>query len=238
MTRTASGPLIGDPVPNWTARPLPPHHAMQGRTCRLEPLDEDRHARSLFLAFAAAADDGDWTYLPDERPSDAASYRQQVSTRAASRDPLFYAVVLPDGCSAGTVALMRIDPANGVIEIGHVNFAPALQRTAAGTEAVALLLSQAFALGYRRVEWKCDSLNARSRQAARRFGFSFEGIFRQAVVTKGRNRDTAWFSMLDREWPCIRHRIDRWLAPENFDADGRQIATLGRSERLFRDDDA
>lgn len=217
---------IGAALPDWRPRERPSRVPMRGRTCRLEPLEAALHADAQFRAFAEAPDARDWTYLPDEPPREPAAYRAEAETRAASADPAHFAVVVA-GEALGTLALMRIDPANGAVEIGHVNFSPRLQRTAPATEAVALLMRRAFdEHGYRRLEWKCDSLNAPSRRAAERLGFTFEGVFRQAVVVKGRNRDTAWYSLLDREWPRARDALERWLDAGNFDADGRQKRSL------------
>ena len=226
--RNVFGQPVGEPLPGWTPRPLPPRTPIEGRFCRLEPLNADRHADGLHAAYALAPDARDWTYLPNERESDAAVFRTGIVARAASADPLHMAV-LRGGKVLGSAALMRIDPDNGSVEIGHVHFSPSLQRTPAATEALFLLMCRAFdELGYRRLEWKCDSLNAPSRRAASRLGFAFEGIFRDAVVTKGRNRDTAWYAMTARDWPHVRLGFERWLRPANFDADGGQIVDLAR----------
>ena len=147
---------------------------------------------------------------------------------SAGADPLFHAIIdNQSGKAVGVAAFLRIDPANGVMEVGHINYSPRLQRTVMATEAMALMMRRVFdELGYRRYEWKCDSLNAPSRAAAKRLGFGYEGTFRQAIVYKGRNRDSAWFSITDREWPILRTEYDRWLAPDNFDAEGRQRSRL------------
>ncbi|HWA81006.1 MAG TPA: GNAT family protein [Acetobacteraceae bacterium] len=218
---------VGVPLPGWTTRPMPPRTPMEGLYCRVEPLSAERHAQMLFAAYGGAAEN--WTYLGQEPPSDFSVYRAWVETVAEGNDPLFHAIIEKEGGQAvGVAALMRIDAANGVIEIGSINFAPVLKRSRAGTEAIFLFACRVFdELGYRRFEWKCDSLNAASRRAARRYGFTFEGIFRQAVVYKGRNRDTAWFSIIDREWPQLREGYQRWLDPGNFDAEGRQRTSLG-----------
>jgi RimJ/RimL family protein N-acetyltransferase len=220
----AFGQPIGEEVPGWNARPAPSAATLAGRTCRLERLDPARHAADLFAANARDPEGRNMTYLFTERAASLEEYRRWVEEVAPRDDPFFYAIV--DGASGkavGVAAYMRIDRANGVIEIGHLNFSPLLQRTTAATEAIYLLLANAFDhLGYRRCEWKCDSLNAPSRAAAERFGFRFEGIFRQAIVYKGRNRDTAWFSIIDSEWPALRAAFERWLAPQNFDAKGQK----------------
>ena len=229
----AFGQPVGAPLPDWTPRPLPPRRTLEGRTCLLRPLDPERDAADLHAAFSLAPDGRDWTYLMVERfdPADAAGYRAYAERLAASSDPLQFAVVdRASGRAVGTLALMRIDPANGVIEVGSVAFSPAMQRTVLSTEAQFLLMKFVFdELGYRRYEWKCDSHNAPSRRAAARLGFQFEGVFRQAVVTKGRNRDTAWFSIIDAEWPARRAAFERWLSPGNFDGQGRQRAPLAAS---------
>ena len=219
------GQKVGLPIEGWTTRPLPERTTIEGRYCRLEPLAAARHAEALLRAFSEAPDGRDWTYLPDDPPGDAQAFRDIVAKMELSPDPLHFAIIVA-GEPVGRAALMRMDPGNGAIEIGHIAFAPKLKRTRAGTEAIVLLMRRSFELGYRRLEWKCDSRNEPSRSAARRYGFTFEGIFRQAVVTKGRNRDTAWFSLLDREWPAVGRRVSAWLAPENFDAEGRQKTAL------------
>ena len=218
---------VGAPVPGWTARALPPATPMRGRFCTVEPLDPARHGAGLA---AASADDppGHWTYLPHERPADGRAYLAWAASIAGHDDPMYHAIVdRGTGRAVGVAAYMRIDRGNGCIELGGLNFAAPLQRTPAATEAMFLMLARAFdELGYRRCEWKCDSLNAPSHAAAARLGFRHEGVFRQAVVTKGRNRDTAWFAIIDREWPALRAGFLRWLAAENFAADGRQRRSL------------
>jgi RimJ/RimL family protein N-acetyltransferase len=222
------GQPIGPALPDWTTRPLPPDTPLTGRYTRVEKLDADRHAADLFAAFQETPDGRDWTYLPNERPETAAAFEAHIRAIQTTRDPLHYAIVdLATGKAVGSSALMRIDPANGVIEVGHVRYSRRLMRTRAGTEAMHLLMRRAFdELGYRRYEWKCDSLNAASRRAAERYGFTFEGIFRQAIVVKGRSRDTAWLSILDSEWPRVRAAFEAWLDPNNFDAGGKQRRTL------------
>lgn len=218
---------LGRPVPGWTARPRPPRAAMRGRFCRLEPLSAERHADSLFDANALDREERMWTYLLRGPYGSRAEYRAYLEKCSASEDPLFFAIV-DAGLerATGLGSYLRIEPAHGVIEVGHLAFSPLLQRTAAATEALYLMMRQVFELGYRRYEWKCDALNARSCRAAERLGFTFEGIFRQAVVYKGRNRDTAWYAMIDREWPAIDRAFQRWLDPSNFDAQGRQRTSL------------
>lgn len=219
---------VGAPAPEWTARPRPERVTLQGRFCRLEPLDAARHAADLHEAYAQAPDQRGWTYMLMGPFDDADSYRAYAEQAAQGSDALHYAVIdLSSGRAAGTLALMRIDPANGAIEVGTVMFSPALQRTPASTEAQFLLMRYAFdTLGYRRYEWKCDSLNGPSRQAASRLGFQFEGVFRQSGFYKGRSRDTAWFAIIRSDWPALRLALAQWLAPANLPADGGQRQSL------------
>jgi RimJ/RimL family protein N-acetyltransferase len=225
---SAHGQPIGPPVPGWRERARPQRIALTGRYCRVAPINVERDAPALFAAYMQAPDGRDWTYLAQERPVSAASFREYLAKIAASADPLHYAIVdLASGLAIGTAALMRIEPAHGVIEVGGITYSPALKKTRASSEAMYLLMRYIFdELGYRRYEWKCDSLNAPSRAAAQRYGFRFEGIFRQAIVYKGRSRDTAWFSIIDAEWPRIRTAFETWLNPENFDAAGQQRQPL------------
>ena len=226
--RNRYGQPVGFRVPDWTERPRPPRTVMKGRYCRVEPLVPERHARALHRANQLDPHGINWTYLSTDAIHDPDAYLAWAQRISASDDPLFHAIVdESSGLAVGVAAFLRIDAAMGVIEVGHINFSPALQRTRAATEAMFLMMRRVFdELGYRRYEWKCDSLNAPSRRAAERLGFTFEGIFRQAIVYKGRNRDSAWFSIVDREWPALRTAYERWLAPENFDADGQQRRRL------------
>lgn len=221
------GQPIGFALPGWTPPPRPPRTVLEGRYCRLEPLDTGRHAAPLHEANRIDPSGKAFTYLSSGPFDSLEDYRRWLTGSCLGDDPLFHAIINRDSSrAAGVAAYMRIDPANGVIEVGHLNFSPLLQQTRAATEAMHLMMKNAFGLGYRRYEWKCDTLNAPSRAAARRLGFSYEGIFQQAIVYKGRNRDTAWFSITDHEWPAIRAAHEQWLAPENFDAEGRQKVSL------------
>jgi RimJ/RimL family protein N-acetyltransferase len=221
------GQPIGPPVADWKPLPRPSHEAMHGRYCRLEPLDAARHAADLHDAYSLDRDGRMWTYLFSGPFTTRDEYRAWVESRQGSRDPLFFAVVdAAIGRATGVASYLRIDPAHGVVEVGHIAFSPLLQRTRAATEAMYLMMRHAFALGYRRYEWKCDALNAPSRRAAERLGFTFEGIFRQAVVYKGRSRDTAWYSIIDSEWPGRETAFLAWLDPGNFETDGRQKRPL------------
>ncbi len=222
------GQPIGNDVPGWTPRARPGPEPMIGRYCTLEKLDAAKHADGLFEAYMEAPDGRDWTYLFVERPPTREAYRAYAEANAASPDPYHYAIIdNATGLPIGTSSLMRIEPAMGVIEVGNITYSPRIQKKPAGTEAQYLQMRRAFdELGYRRYEWKCDSRNAPSRAAALRYGFTFEGIFRQAVIYKGRNRDTAWFSIIDTEWPRVKAGFEAWLDPANFDAAGRQQRSL------------
>jgi len=211
---------------SWTAARPPAREVLGGVAARLEPVDPKRHVAGLFEASLGA--DAIWNYLGYGPFADLASFTAWLEERAASADPLFFAVIDVAGdAPRGMASYMRMDLDHGVIEIGHIWFAPALQRTRAATEAIYLMARHAFDdLGYRRLEWKCDSLNAASRRAAERFGFVYEGVFRQHMVIKGRNRDTAWFAMTDGDWPVRKAAFEAWLADANFDEEGRQRRSL------------
>lgn len=222
------GQEIGFPVSGWIPRPRPPRTPMQGRYCRVEPVTSDRHAEDLHAANLSDTENRIWTYLAYGPFATLGEYRAWMDKTCLGEDPLFHAVVDNEtGKAAGVASYLRIDPEHGVIEVGHINFAPPLQRTRAATEAMFLMMSRVFdELGYRRYEWKCDALNAPSRRAAARLGMTFEGIFRQATLYKGRNRDTAWFSILDREWPQTKAAFEAWLANDNFTDEGVQKTAL------------
>lgn len=227
---------IGDALPEWSAKDKPTPTVLTGQYCRLEPLDAQRHAASLYQAFALANDARDWTYMSIGPFNDEAAYRAFAQQAQAGQDPLHFAVIdLASDKPIGSLALMRVDSDNGVVEVGYVSYSPLLKRTVAATEAQYLLMQLAFeTLGYRRYEWKCDSLNAPSRAAAARYGFQFEGIFRQATVYKGRTRDTAWFSILDKEWRQVQAGFQAWLSPDNFDEAGRQKLSLSALRQAAR----
>jgi RimJ/RimL family protein N-acetyltransferase len=204
---------------------LPDRTPIEGAHVRLEPIDPSRHQIGLFVA---AGEPSIWEYLPYGPYADEAALAAQLTANAASEDPFFYAIVdLRDGRAGGMASYLRITPEHGVIEIGHIWLGLGLQRTREATEAIYLLARHAFDdLGYRRFEWKCNAANAASCRAAERFGFTFEGIFRQHQIVKGRNRDTAWYAMLDHEWPAIRAAFETWLDDTNFDEAGRQRWSL------------
>ncbi len=222
------GQPIGAPVPGWARRAVPPRTILEGRLCRLEPVRAKEHAAPLHEQHLADREGRNWTYLPYGPFSSSAEYTTFLERAESQDDPIFYAIVdLASATPVGLASFLRIDPAMGSIEVGHVSLSPALQRTATATEAMYLMMRHAFDdLGYRRYEWKCDSLNAPSVAAAQRLGFQLEGTFRQAVVTKGRNRDTTWLSIIDGEWPAIRDALEGWLAPANFDDASCQLRSL------------
>jgi RimJ/RimL family protein N-acetyltransferase len=220
-----TGQPVGLPVDTSPAgRPGPV--ALEGRYGRVEKLDAARHGSALWEALKEH--DRVWTYMATYGPfANAGSFADWLAGQAALEDPYFYAIVEPLGRALGILALARIRPDMRVVEVGHVVYSPALQRTALGTEAQYLLARYAFeTLGYRRYEWKCNALNAASRAAALRYGFVYEGTFRQAVIAKGRNRDDVWLSILDTEWPARKAAFERWLKPENFDNEGKQRESL------------
>ncbi len=222
------GQPIGDPVPTWTERRKPPRAVMQGRYTRLEPLDPRARGKELFEAMAADKEGWLWTYLPYGPFATHEAYAGWMYLTCMGDDPQFYAIIdQVSGKAVGIASYLRIDPKNGSIEVGYITYSPAIQKSRIAAETMFLMMKRAFdEMAYRRYEWKCDALNAPSRAAAVRLGFSYEGIFRQATVYKGRNRDTAWYSIVDKEWPLLRAAYERWLDPANFDADGGQKLRL------------
>ena len=222
------GQPVGEVIEAWRTRPLPPKEPLEGRTCRVEPLDYARHAEALYKAFIKDSESRNWTYLPYGPFEGRESFNIWLKSVASADDPLFHSVIdLKTGQAAGVASYLRINPSDGVIEVGHIHFSPLLQRTTLSTEAMYLMMKRVFdELGYRRYEWKCDALNTPSRAAALRLGFAFEGIFRQATMYKGRNRDTAWYAIIDKEWPEIRDAYTAWLDPSNFDESGNQLSSL------------
>ncbi|WP_299947772.1 GNAT family protein [uncultured Ruegeria sp.] len=221
------GQPIGLPVTGEFPRPTPHYTPMQGRFCSVVPLDVNRHAPGLYRAFANDTDGRNWTYLPYGPFKSEAEFIEWTQTNCMDADPMFHTVLDADETPVGMASYLRVEPAAGAIEVGHIHFSPLLQRKPQSTEVMYLMMRRVFdELGYRRYEWKCDALNAPSRRAAERLGFTFEGIFRQATHYKGRNRDTAWFSIIDNEWPRIRAAFENWLAPGNFDAAGQQRQAL------------
>ncbi len=227
--KNSLGQPIGFSVPDWKPAARPVHKLLTGRFCRLEPLNTARHAADLYAANTLDAEGRNWTYLPYGPFDSLSSYSNWVDQFSATSDPLFFTIVShATGKAVGVASFLRIDPANGSIEVGHLNFSSLMQRTPIATEAMHLMMKEAFALGYRRYEWKCNALNLPSRQAAQRLGLSFEGIFRQAAVVKGHNRDTAWYAAIDKEWPALNEAFQTWLSPENFDDAGEQRVALSK----------
>lgn len=217
---------IGEALQHYSAGEYPSVTLLQGRFCRLEKLSVDKHANDLFEVYSSPLHY--WTYLPLEPFNDKNAFIKYLAEIEVSKDPYYFSIIdVQTQKAIGTFALMRIDPKNRVIEVGWVIYSSTLQKTKIGTEAQFLLAEYVFEqLKYRRYEWKCDSLNEPSNQAAKRLGFSFEGTFRQALVYKGRTRDTNWYSMLDCEWENRKARFQRWLSDDNFDANGQQKIAL------------
>jgi RimJ/RimL family protein N-acetyltransferase len=229
------GQPIGLPLLNWQSPPPPPRNLIEGRFCRVEPLSIDIHAADLHEANQEDTDGQSWTYLGYGPLDTLDIYKDWVSKTCLSDDPLFFAIIdLADNRAVGVTSLLGIDTANGDIEVGHLHYAPRLQRTPIATEAMYLLMKLAFELGYRRYCWKYDSLNAASRKAALRLGLSYEGVFRNVRVYQERNRDTAWFAAIDTEWPALQKTFTEWLDPSNFDADGRQKTRLSDLTKPIR----
>ncbi len=213
---------------HWTPRPFPPHTILEGRYVRLEPLDAERHGGELFAASNVSDKEDKFRWLFEAPPENEARFMAWVAEQAVKRDPLFYAIIdLESGKVAGRQALMRMDVANGSIEIGSIYWGPLLSRKRGATEACYLFMKHAFEdLGYRRFEWKCNDHNAPSKRAAERFGFACEGVFRQHMVIKGESRDTTWFSIIDSEWPALKAGYESWLDSANFDSAGQQLSSL------------
>ncbi|MGJ5617879.1 GNAT family N-acetyltransferase [Sulfitobacter sp. MF3-043] len=230
---TTSDRPVGALVQDWTPPAMPSGDILNGRYARLEPLTAEKHAALLFRSFDGH--DHIWDYMADGPYSSASQYHRWVRDNAGLSDPFFYAIRnLESACWEGVASYLRIAPQSGSIEVGSISYSPALQRTRAATEAMYLMMKWAFEAGYRRYEWKCNALNGPSRRAAQRLGLSFEGVFRQAMVIKGRNRDTAWFAAIDKEWPALREAFEAWLSPSNFTSEGVQIERLGDLTGLVR----
>ncbi len=230
LRKNELGQPIGDEVEGWTIVERPPRTPIQGRLCRLEPLDILTHVDDLFEAFTADKTGGLWTYMPMGPFATVSELKDWMDGACTGEDPVFYAIVdeVTDK-AAGFASYLRINPDVGVIEVGYITFSPQLQKTAMATEAMFLMMRRVFdELGYRRYEWKCDALNEPSRKAALRLGFTYDGIFKQATIYKGRNRDTAWYSILDKDWPTLKMLFEQWLAEENFDEQGRQKQSLAK----------
>lgn len=228
MTETNEHGLpVGPAVPDWTPPPRPPRDVLAGRFCRLEPLDVAAHAADLHHHFAEDTDGRDWSYLPYGPFEDPGAFEAWMAGTCLGEDPFFYAIVeAATGRAAGMVSYMRINPEHGSIEVGHVHHAPAIQRGRVTTETMYLMMRWAFEAGYRRYEWKSHTLNRRSRAAAQRLGLSYEGIFRDHLIHRGRSRDTAWYACIAPEWPALRAAFEAWLDDSNFNPDGNQRRRL------------
>lgn len=222
----AFGQTIGYPLLDWKEPAFPEAKVLEGDYCRLEPLNPDHHAAPLFAA--NSQDSGSmWTYMGCGPFQTLAAYESWMRASCQAKDPQFYAIIDKQKAQVlGLASYLRIDPKSGTIEVGHIAYSPPLQKTLVATEAMYLLMRNAFALGYRRYEWKCDALNQASCKAASRLGFSYEGCFRQATHYKGRNRDTAWFSVIDKDWPQLQSAFEQWLSSGNFDSQGQQKSSL------------
>jgi RimJ/RimL family protein N-acetyltransferase len=228
MTHTSElGDPIGEPIPEgWSAPMCPIRAVMTGRLVRLEPLVV-AHAEALHDANMHGPEGRNWTYLPYGPFDHVDAYRDWVGSVTRDGDPMFYAIIRQeDDRAVGVASYLRIAPTAGSIEVGHINYSPLLQRNPGATETMYLMMKWAFEAGYRRYEWKCDALNAPSRRAAMRLGLSYEGVFRQALTYRGRNRDSAWYAAIDSEWPAIKAALKTWLDPANFDEAGQQRQSL------------
>ncbi|MFT5259735.1 MAG: RimJ/RimL family protein N-acetyltransferase [Saprospiraceae bacterium] len=222
------GQAVGAPISDWRAATWPRDIPMVGKSCRLEAFSAQKHIDDLYLAFIKDAAGGNWTYMPYGPFDSKEAFAEWALSTCVAQDPKFYTIIdCKTDKPVGMASYLRIDPNVGSIEVGHIHFSPLLQGTTLATEAMYLMMNQVFDVwGYRRYEWKCDSLNAPSNKAALRFGFSFEGIFRQATMYKGRNRNTAWYSILDSEWAANKAVFEQWLSGENLDGAGRQLKAL------------
>lgn len=212
---------------NWQAPPFPPNHSIEGQYCILQPLDAAAHVDDLWQAYALDTDNTIWGYLPYGPFANKKDFYQHIDSRRDIENQQYYAIVDRETQKAvGFIAYLRIQASAGSIEIGCLTFSPLLQKTRMATEAVYLLINNCIDLGYRRCEWKCNSLNEASKKSAARFGFQYEGCFRQAMVVKGKNRDTCWYSIIDKEWPQLKGAYHFWLEQDNFDQNGKQLKGL------------
>ena len=235
MTTDEKPLLLGKGLPEWTARKLPPRKILEGRYCRLEPLDPKKHGDDLVAVFKTT-DPKSWVYLFHGPHTDEAGIRKWLNESATVGGFIYYTIIdLATGRAAGIASYMRMDPANGVIEVGSIHYSDKLKQTRASTEAMFLMIRHVFDdLGYRRYEWKCNSFNTPSRRTALRLGFRFEGIFRNHMIVKGHSRDTAWFAITDDEWQALKSAYEKWLAPDNFDSTGKQRASLSTMIEVSR----
>ena len=233
------GQPIGESLADWQPAQFPDYCRFEGRLSRIEPIDINRHAQDLFHAYALDNRDKMWTYMTYGPFNTVQSIEQWLEQALQIQDPQFYVLIeKSSGKAVGLASYMRIKPEHGVIEVGGISFSPYLQRTPIATETMYLMMKRAFEqLNYRRYEWKCDALNAASCKAAQRFGFSFDGIFKKHIIYKNRNRDTAWYSILDDQWPTLKAAYEQWLTPENFDDNGQQRQRLGDLIETYRQQD-
>lgn len=234
MSTAAADSPPGGPLAAWTARPAPPRTPMEGRWARLEPFSVEAHASGLFAVFSEDRGGDLWRFRDVGPFADEVAFTAHARAAMTGDDPLFFVIRdATDGLVLGSAAFMRVVPPHGVIEVGTISYSPRLKRTRLATEAMFLMARRAFdELGYRRYEWKCDDRNEASKRAALRLGFRPEGVFRNHMIVKGRNRDTAWFAMTDGDWPAVKAVMERWLAPGNFDDAGRQ--KVGLSELMSK----
>ena len=233
MNTLAAERLVGEPV-DPSSSPRPRRVSFEGRTIRLVPLDAHEHLESLWAATGGPQNEHLWTYMFEHPFQNRASLEANLQRKEESEDPLYYSIVdKPSGDAVGWAAYMRMEPLHRVIEVGSIMYSQRIQRTVGATEAMYIMAKHAFEdMNYRRYEWKCDALNMPSRRAALRLGFTYEGLFRQHMVVKGRNRDTAWYSMLDSEWPARKRAMEQWLHPANFDSSGKQRISLSELNRV------
>ena len=231
--KNSLGQPIGVNIDDWQTCSWPSRSTMTGRYCRMEALNIEQHALGLFEAFRQDEGHHNWTYLPYGPFEDLEGLKDWLSEYCLGDDPLFFVIINHQNDEVvGVASYLRITPLVGTIEVGHIHFSPKMQRTSMASEAMYLMMERVFdELGYRRYEWKCDALNAPSKKAAERFGFRFEGLWRQATMYKGRNRDTTWFAMVDKDWPQIRAAYQAWLDPQNFDENGHQKTKLDVTRR-------
>ena len=220
--------IIGENVPNWTKKQAPSQTKMEGQYCYIEILDVEKHTEDLFNAFAKDITNQDWTYLPYGPFASQKEFTEWLRNECTGKDPLFYTIVDKTNNNAvGMASYLRINPSYGVIEVGHIHYSKSIQKKPIGTEVMYLMMKHVFdVLKYRRYEWKCNALNIRSCNAARRLGFKFEGIFKQHMISKGHNRDTAWFAILDKDWLRIKINFEKWLEKNNFNKDSSQKISL------------
>ncbi len=223
-----SGQPIGELISSWTNRQFPPHTTMEGQYCTINILDVVKHGEDLFNAFTKDINNQDWTYLPYGPFATKKEFFDWLQNECTSDDPFFHTIIdRSNNRSIGMASYLRINNKDGVIEVGHIHYSPVMQKKPIGTEVMYLMMKRVFdELKYRRYEWKCNALNLRSCQAARRFGFKFEGIFKQHMISKNRNRDTAWFAIIDKDWPRIKENFNKWLDKNNFNEDGSQKVSL------------